>query len=398
MSMNKWEEKTREIAERVAAMNFDDDGEYASAFYKEIVKAITREEYPDEVKKITSIVGRPELVAFKRLDGEYEDAWGNKINTDSELVAVANLVGMSGGEGVWEFPITEEEARGRKYRFIAISPKEHEEVLREMERYIYTDTKDAKDTPIVFAVVPTGMKDNTPSSKWNEVAREMEHKRLKTMIDEAYEYEKRVFDELEIDGKSAFDMFFKEVVGVNAELEIRKRSVEEAKNMAEDESLVLERVKFPNGKYVDFVYLEDIIRAYIENRSEVLEYVREMNKLKQLRKNGGAKDIEVGVITNRRTRKSYLLMMENWKLRVPSNMVGIVIGKGGARIKKLEKLLGHKVEIVKTEPHDLGDGHLEIKFTGDIELEDKLLEIVSIAAQLRETARKEYEKNIEVGL
>lgn len=406
MSMNRWEEKVREIAERVADMELDSEEKYASAFYREITKEITVEEYPDEVKKVVGIVGRPRLVAFKHLDEAYEDAWGNKIKIDSELVAVANLVGMSGGEGVWEFPITEEEARGRKYRFIAITPKEHEEVLKEMEKYIYTDTKDAKDTPMVFAVVPMGMKEDSPSPRWNELAEKMEIKRVKTMINDAYEYvRRRIYEELKIDGEPAINVFLREVVGADGELELIKGDVEQV--LKDDNApLIIERIRFPNGKHVDMRDLETMIEVYMNYKENIDAYLKEMEKLEYLREHGGAEDIEVGIIINRRTRRAYYLMMDNWKLKVPRNLVGIVVGRGGANIKKIEELLKHRVEIVKTEPHDLGDGYKVLMLTGDMDMDKEVMEVIDAGKRLKEIAGKEAvasqkrkrEKNREINI
>ena len=397
-----WEKKIREIADEVAQLELDSGGKYAVAFLDRVREAITKEDYPDEVKRVVSVAGgRPRLVAFKHLGKEYDDAWGRKTNLDSTVVAIGNIVGMDGRMVIWEFPISDEEAMKRKYRFMAITPEEHDVVVKEIEKYINTDVEDKRDTPYIFSLYPLNMRMDSLSPSWNEVAKEMRRKDLQRMIDEKYEYLEGKVKKLEV----AIERYLCDFVGMGVDFTfyihnplidetnfwIAKSDVDEVMKGGDNYPTVWAYIKFENGKIVELDAGEflDVVEEFARHYKEYMDYVVEKKKLSYLiHKKQEGKLGDIPLVEIRVKNFVYMVGYERGKpLKVPKNLAGLVIGKNGETIKKISKLVGEKVRVKEIEPVKIPDGWKSIKITGDVGFVSDAHPVLKMAVELREKAK-----------
>ena len=59
------------------------------------------------------------------------------------------------------------------------------------------------------------------------------------------------------------------------------------------------------------------------------------------------------------TLEDVLKISETGELKIPARLAGIIIGKGGRRIKQIEYLIGRKVKVIEALPRFRGEGRLK---------------------------------------
>jgi hypothetical protein len=109
--------------------------------FRECVRSLKKESYPDEVVSRNTMDGHCALVARKRLREPLPDCWGNDLTHDE--VAVETRYGTPYSEADCK------EAMKKKVSFFACTRKEHEEVLKRLSSKYELDCNEASGSPIL---------------------------------------------------------------------------------------------------------------------------------------------------------------------------------------------------------------------------------------------------------
>jgi len=364
-----WKIIIREIACKVANKKLNTEWDYTSMFYKEVLKAITKKSLPDIVEyRLPSIAGEPpHIVACKKHPYYYKDVFGNRINTECVTV-------YSGLIPKEEVDKIIEKAKRQYFDFIAITPEECDIIEKEIEKYIFTDVRDMRDAPKIFAILPLGMKSDTPCPIWNDVAQTIKISEIVEKINKQYAH---VVKELE-NNKKYLNKLLKYIGGVRCNV---FKNVPE-KVLKENLPFVTISVVFENGCTLDFeddyfLSLLDKVKLYESYIDDFIKDKMELYELMHSKEYPLVKlcDIHGHVVLQ------MLYDTERNILYVPEDLMGYIIGRKGERIKKISQYIGRKVRAIPIAP---------VGFTKNY-LNKLYLKVVGESAKLRYTKPSAWE-------
>ncbi len=288
----------RSLAKNIASAEVEAPAE---ELLRRAVARVTTWAHPDRIEFRQSFSGGPKMVAIKRLPAPVKDAWGREVTEDAVVAADCNII-CYGGEGEWliERP-SEEVLMQQTYPFLLLSDDEQQEVIAALSEFIYLDVDDLRGTRL-GAVTPIGAREDSPVPEWNYYIRRLR---------EAEEERSRKDSLKEFERLSAFHQI-----------------VDHGGTPA-----ALVETKF--GSFLVEDWAVDRFNWYL---SALEKFYRDVDDYASGRKPiVGWKNRKLGI--------SGEAPLEGNTLRVPPQLIGPVIGKGGENIKPWSRILNRRIKV-----------------------------------------------------
>lgn len=306
----------------------------ATIFLQEVCKTMQTRCKPDLVVEKSSIAGGlPWLSAIKYLKETSVDGWGFEIKEDScciEKGRIAGIIDATAGECLIEYSQTTQQAMEKEFGFYLLNKIETEEVLENIEKYIFSDIEDYKGNRL-GALIALTMREDSPCEEWNELARKLHSEEN----EKAKKEEEAFFAEKMENAKKLRDGLL--ILLPDSQSEI---SVEESEFSGRWPFVIF---KF-EGKEIKLqpIYEEDggeylnTIKKYLEDCEKYKIAITELSKYRS----GELPVFTYGDI------KIYLPQSGS-TVEVPENIVGHFIGRGGEGIKAFSSIAQKRIEIKK---------------------------------------------------
>lgn len=298
----------------ISAISAESTGAMAEIFLSSIQRAYQTKCKPDRVERRMSISGgRPRLVAIKTLPEPLPSAWGMETSEDVVLVCKADL-----SDG---FPISPEEAMQKEYGFFLLSRQECDEILSLISSFIAYDLEDFSGVRL-GALVPLTALDTSPSSEWNERVRGLREKE-EALYAEEKEKERRKKEKRRNEVISLIESEF-------GEIEVIKY----------DEFFVYFTL---NGKkyYVSYIDPDKVKKNIDRFKGDLNTFQATIKEYKENKRPLFAYGTFAVYVKDIDERGNTL---------IPADIVPHFIGKGGENIKKISRVIGKRVNIIKTDP------------------------------------------------